>query len=97
MGVEWKKFENKLATPDFQFAIIAGGKNNDKGYNPLLPGDNDATISVDSTKLAGARDFIVVPVIHSFIMNDASVQKLTLEFLRHGHLISEKQRHPLDN
>ena len=96
LGPKWKELESKLATPNFEFAIIAGGKNNGKGYNPLLKGDNDATISVETAKLAGARDFIVLPIIHSFIMNDARVQKMTLEFLRHGHFVSESKRHPLD-
>jgi pimeloyl-ACP methyl ester carboxylesterase len=96
LGRQWKELESKLAAPDFDFAIIAGGKNNGKGFNPLLSGDNDGTISVDITKLSGARDFIVVPVLHSFIMSDAQVQELTLRFLQHGYLKSEAERHPLD-
>lgn len=86
-----------MAAPDCEFAIIAGGKNNDKGYNPLLSGDNDGTISVETAKLPGASDFIVLPVLHTFIMNDAKVQELTLQFLQKGFFISEAERHPLDN
>ncbi len=96
LGRQWKELERNLATPDCEFAIIAGGKNNDKGYNPLLSGDNDGTISVESAKLAGARDFIVLPVLHTFIMNDAKVQELTLQFLQKGYFISEAERHPLE-
>jgi pimeloyl-ACP methyl ester carboxylesterase len=96
LGRHWKDLENNLATPDFEFAIIAGGKNNDKGYNPLLVGDNDGTISVDIAKLSGARDFTVLPIMHTFIMNDAGVKELTLRFLQHGYFFSDEQRHPLD-
>jgi pimeloyl-ACP methyl ester carboxylesterase len=96
LGRQWKDLESRLATPDFEFAIIAGGKNNDKGYNPLLAGDNDGTISVDIAKLSGARDFTVLPVLHSFIMDDAGVKELTLQFLQHGYFFSDEQRHPLD-
>ena len=96
LGRDWPELEKRLATPEFEFGIIAGGKGNAKGYNPLLPGDNDGTISVDSTKLAGARDFVVVPVLHTFIMDNATVQQYVLRFLRHGHFVSEKQRRPLE-
>jgi pimeloyl-ACP methyl ester carboxylesterase len=97
LGRNWKELESQLAVPDFEFAIIAGGKNSDKGYNPWLAGDNDGTVSVESTKLSGARDFLVVPVLHTFMVNNAQVEELTLRFLRHGYLKSEEQRHPLDN
>jgi pimeloyl-ACP methyl ester carboxylesterase len=97
LGAAWPELEKRLATPAFQFGIIAGGKGNEKGYNPLLPGDNDATITVESTKLAGARDFAVLPILHSFIMDDQRVQQYVLRFLRHGHFISESQRRPLES
>jgi pimeloyl-ACP methyl ester carboxylesterase len=96
LGRQWKELEGNLAVPDFDFAVLAGGKNNGKGYNPFLSGDNDGTISVDSTKLAGASDFIVLPAMHTFIMDDARVQELTLQFLQNGYFITEGQRHPLD-
>jgi pimeloyl-ACP methyl ester carboxylesterase len=43
-------FIAKLPAPEFEFGVIAGGKGG-SGYNPLIPGDNDGTVSVDSTKL----------------------------------------------
>jgi hypothetical protein len=96
LGRQWKEFEGNLAAPDFEFGIIAGGKKDGKGYNPLLPGDNDGTISVDTAKLPGANDFIVLPILHSFIMNDEKVQEATLQFLQHGYFRSEAERNPLD-
>jgi pimeloyl-ACP methyl ester carboxylesterase len=96
LGRDWPELEKRLVAPPFEFGIIAGGKGNGKGYNPLLPGDNDGTITVDSTKLAGARDFTVLPVPHSFVMGDATVQECTLRFLRQGRFFGEHQRHPLE-
>ena len=64
IGPSWK---NAWPRPTFEFGIIAGGKGNDKGYNPLLPGDNDGVISVETAKLAGARDFVRrarAPLVH---------------------------------
>jgi pimeloyl-ACP methyl ester carboxylesterase len=96
LGRDWPDLEKRLATPPFQFGIIAGGKAAEKGYNPLLPGDNDVTISVETTKLAGARDFIVLPVLHSFIMDDPKVQECVLHFLQNGYFVSEQERRPLE-
>jgi pimeloyl-ACP methyl ester carboxylesterase len=96
LGLQWKELERNLTTPDFDFAIVAGGKGGEKGYNPFLSGDNDGTVSVESAKLPGARDFVVLPVLHSFIMSNDKVQELTLRFLQKGYFISEADRQPLD-
>jgi pimeloyl-ACP methyl ester carboxylesterase len=96
LGRDWPELEKRLATPDFQFGIIAGGKGNNKGYNPILVGDNDGVICVETAKLAGAHDFIRLPVLHSFIMDNAKVQQYVLSFLQHGYFISAAERHPLE-
>src|SRR4051812_48020884 len=62
MATKWETLEPKLATPHFEFGVLAGGKGDSKGYNPLLPGDDDGVITVESTRLPGARDFRLVPV-----------------------------------
>lgn len=95
LGAEWAKLEGKLATPDFQFGIVAGGMNNATGFNPLLPGDDDGTVTTASTRLAGARDFVVVPVLHSFLVLDGNVLKYTLKFLQQGYFIAADKRCPI--
>jgi len=96
LGRQWPELEKRLANPGFQFGIIAGGKSNGKGFNPLLSGDNDGVISVETAKLAGARDFVVVPTLHSLVMDNARVQRYVLCFLRHGYFVSEPKRRPLE-
>jgi hypothetical protein len=95
LAEDWLTLEPKLATPPFEFAILAGGKGDDRGYNPLLPGDDDAVITVESTRLPGARDFRLLPVLHSFFMNDSRVHEMTRRFLTHGHFESEAGRQPV--
>jgi pimeloyl-ACP methyl ester carboxylesterase len=85
LGTQWAVLETHLATPQFPFGIIAGGKGNGRGYNPLLHSDNDGTISVETTRLAGAADFAVLPVMHQFLPYMPQVQECTLRFLQHGH------------
>ncbi|MBU4272752.1 MAG: alpha/beta fold hydrolase [Planctomycetes bacterium] len=96
LGRQWPELEKHLATPHFQFGVVAGGKGDGKGYNPLLSGDNDGVISVETAKLAGARDFIVVPSLHSFVMDKVQVQRYVLSFLQHGYFVSDPKRQPLE-
>ena len=86
--------QGEFAIPTFEFAIITGG-DGEGGYNPALPGDDDMVVSVEETKLAGAVDFLVVPSMHTFIMNHEDVLKATVTFLKNGYLISQDRRQPI--
>ena len=66
------------------FAIIAGGKNDGAGFNPLMPGDDDGTVKVSETRLAGAADFLVVPETHRNISNNPQSIRAVLNFLKSG-------------
>jgi len=81
---DWSKLEPCLASPTCEFAIIAGGRGNDDGYNPLLPGDDDALVCVSETKLKGAKAWVCLPVLHQFQMSDKTIQNATVEFFRTG-------------
>jgi pimeloyl-ACP methyl ester carboxylesterase len=95
LGADWNKLKENLATPPMEFGIIAGGRRDQSGFNPLLPGDDDGTVSVRSTRLAGASDFVILPVMHSFMMDNEKVMQCTLRFLQSGYFISAEQRQPI--
>lgn len=85
----------QLPTPGFEFAVVAGGRGTPEGYNPLIPGDDDGTVSVESTRLAGASDFMTVRVLHSFLMRDPDVIEATERFLRTGALRESGEKQPI--
>ncbi len=95
LGARWATIEPKLATPTFEFGIIAGGRGDDKGYLSGVPGDNDGMLSVATTRLDGARDFILLPVMHPLTMLNATVKQYTLTFLDRGYFVSEEKRQPI--
>jgi pimeloyl-ACP methyl ester carboxylesterase len=95
LGKKWNELQAKLAIPACQFGIIAGGSIAGTDGNPLLDGDDDFVVAVEETRLAGARDFIVLPVIHAVMMDDARVRECTLRFLEHGYFVSEEKRQPI--
>jgi hypothetical protein len=97
LATGWEKLAPKLATPHFEFGILAGGRGDDRGYNPLLPGDDDGVVTVESTRLAGARDFRRLPVLHSFFMDNKQVQEFTVRFLNEGHFESHQTREPIES
>lgn len=84
-----------LPTPRFEFAVIAGVAGKPGGYNPLVPGDDDGTVALESTRLPGATDFASVKGLHSFLMLQPAVIDYTRRFLREGRLREEGPRQPI--
>ena len=67
-----------------EFGIVAGGTAGGQGYNLLLQGNDDGIVRVAETHLAGARDTLVVPVIHTVIAAAPETIAATLKFLASG-------------
>lgn len=85
----------ELPVPNFEFGVIAGGRGTVRGYNPLLRGDNDSTVTVRSTRLQGAADFMLLPVIHSFLMSDPRCVTAVVTFLDHGRFDLTRAPQPI--
>ncbi len=84
-----------LPIPEFEFGVIAGGRGGVKGFNPLLHGDNDSTVTVRSARLKGAADFLLLPVIHSFLTSDRRCVTAVTTFMEHGRFDLERERQPI--
>ena len=74
----------RIAAPRIPFGILAGGKGDGAGYNPLLPGDDDGTVSVPETRLEGAQAFKVLPRLHGIIARSPLIEPHVLSFLKSG-------------
>jgi len=94
---QWDESKKLLATPDFEFGILAGGRGDDRGLNPLVHGDDDLIVSVEETRLPGATDFRVVNCRHGRLMDDAAVQEYVLNFLERGCFTTVDERQPIVN
>ncbi len=84
-----------LPVPEFEFAVLSGARGDDSGFNPLIDGDDDGTVRLESTRLPGAADFATVRCLHSFLMSDPDAIEMTARFLKEGKLRAEGDRQPI--
>ncbi|MEM7171565.1 MAG: hypothetical protein AAF530_15450 [Pseudomonadota bacterium] len=77
------------------FVIIAGGRGDGQGYNPLLEGDDDGVVRLAETRLEGATHRYTVPALHMTIANDPTTQEIILDHLgRHTTVLSKQRPDP---
>ena len=56
-------------------------RGNDRGWNPLIEGDDDGVVGVDEARLDGAAEMVLVDCIHTFLMESEETIAATVRFL----------------
>lgn len=90
-----EKFIASLPTPPMEFAVISGSRGETSGFNPLIPGDDDGIVTVNSARLPGAVDSLSVVGLHSFLPTHREVIAATRRFLNTGTLRDSGIRQPI--
>lgn len=71
----------------YQIGVIAGSASYIPFSRYIFCEPNDGLVAISSAKTRIMKDFIVLPVNHTFIMNNEAVQKQVLYFLGHGSFV----------
>lgn len=88
MGTGADAWHRRLGPADFSPGIIAGRGVINPLYTKKFGGPNDGIVAVESAKLEGMRDFIVLPYSHTMILFRRETSRQVLAFLRDGKFAS---------
>jgi hypothetical protein len=70
--------------PAIPFGVIAAGRLDERGWNPLLAGDDDGIVDVAATHLEGEADHLLLRGVHTTLPWRADVARAVARFLETG-------------
>jgi pimeloyl-ACP methyl ester carboxylesterase len=86
LGTGPDSFPKSLPPPEYPVGVIAGLSENGLAQH-LLADSSDGMVPVESTKLVGMVDFILVESGHSSMRYSEEVARQTISFLRRGRFV----------
>lgn len=96
LGTGENAIARQLGPADFEVGVIAG----QSALNPLfrrdLGDEHDGAVTVESAKLEGMRDFIVLPHSHTVMLWRSAVHAQVIAFLREGRFVHPADAHARD-
>jgi len=83
LGTDENSFPRSLPPPTYPVGVIAGVVDRIEN-DQVVAGTDDGVVPVESTKLDGMTDFLLLHSGHVMLRYDRDVARQTIEFLKHG-------------
>ncbi len=84
LGTEANSVPNQLGPVDYSLGVIAGKQSIAPLFSSIIEGPDDGKVSIESTKVEGMTDHIILPITHTFMMNSPAAFRQVAHFLREG-------------
>ncbi len=84
LGTNEKEFARILGPVDYELGVIAGNRSWDPISSAMIEGADDGKVSVQSTRVKGLTDHIVIPASHTFIIYKKEAFEQALHFITTG-------------
>jgi pimeloyl-ACP methyl ester carboxylesterase len=85
LGTGAESLPNRLPAPNVELGVIAATGSVNPIGSIVIPNEDDGMVSLESTKVDGMTDFLVVSNSHAFIMRSDEVGRQVVHFLQSGH------------
>jgi len=82
-------FVQSLEKPDYPVGVIMSTKSINPIESAVIPGEDDGRLSIESAKLDGMADFVLVRSNHHVSMKKEETIKQVLNFLKNGQFEKE--------
>lgn len=89
LGTTETGLTHTLESVDFDLGVIAGTTNINPLNLLLMSGPNDSIVTVESTRIEGMREHLVLPVTHSLMMRNNEVIDNAIHYLKMGTFIPQ--------
>ncbi|HAR96825.1 MAG TPA: alpha/beta hydrolase [Deltaproteobacteria bacterium] len=84
LGTHSHSLPRRLGPVGFELGIIAGDRSINWINSMMIPGPDDGKVSLESTKVEGMKEHVVIHRTHPFIMKARESIELTIRFLKSG-------------
>jgi len=74
----------RLGPVAFDLGVLAGGRSFNPVFSSIIPGPDDGMVAVESARVEGMKDFLVLPHSHTFILKCPETARQAAHFLREG-------------
>jgi triacylglycerol lipase len=84
LGTNGESVPLRIGPANFDVGVITGGRGLNPFTSPLIPGEDDGKVSIESAKLEGMSDFLIVQETHLAIRRSDEVIEQVIHYLTSG-------------